>query len=331
MALLHSASRWHPINLWIHLSIFMFILMFILIFQIAFSNPITTVSHTHTLTSHSSSSSSSSNDDFRTCGALGSNRLPSWANRKLMQMHLPAFSKLYDKRLIRDNGGGMRYDHSFALWYTLRSLRPVPKVVVESGAHRGHTSWMIRQALPHTHIISISPDMPSIKVRNAKYMNGKDFIDFSKIRWNETGIDTANAVVLFDDHQSADIRIIDQGRKKGFKRFVYDDNYAYLEGDNLSMKWLCETEGQQTWPGYVKRNFGRRNETQSWEQHMRHATQLKHQVKYYVEFPPIMAARKFSSRALVEDRQVFEQLVGPISKQLLEFGVYAYICYVETF
>lgn len=225
----------------------------------------------------------------------------------------------------------MRYDHSFALWYTLRSLRPVPKVVVESGAHRGHSSWIIRQALPHAHIISISPEIPTIKVDNVKYINGKDFIDFAKIRWNESGIDRQNAVVLFDDHQSADVRIVEQGRKHGFKRFLYDDNYAYLQGDNLSMKWLCETDGQSTWPGYVKRNFGRRNETQTWDVHMQHASRLKKQVKYYVEFPPIMKKREFSSPALVEDRQEFEQLVGPISKQLLEFGVYAYICYVETF
>lgn len=225
----------------------------------------------------------------------------------------------------------MRYDHSFALWYTLRLLRPSPKVVIESGSHRGHSSWIIRQALPHAKIISLSPEQPSIKVDNVEYRTGKKFKDFGMINWNESDVDVENAVVVFDDHQSADVRIFEQGKKAGFKRFVYDDNYAYLEGDNLSMKWLCEINGKHSWPGFVKRNFGRRNESQTWDQHMVHANKLKDQVKYYVEFPPVMAKRKFSSPALVENRKLFEQMVGPISKQLLQFGVYAYICYVEMF
>lgn len=268
--------------------------------------------------------------DFRPCSAIGP-RIPAWANRLLMQRHLPFFSKVYEQRLIKNNGGGMRYDHSFALWFTLRNLRPAPKVVVESGAHRGHSTWLIKQALPRAKIVSISPEDPMTRIQGVEYKTGKQFTDFSKIAWNETRMDLANAVVLFDDHQSADIRIIDQGRKAGFRRFIYDDNYAYPKGDNLSMKWLCETEGQKEWPGVIKRNFGRSSEPQTWEEHIKQAMELKEQVKYYVEFPPIMKAREYSSPALVEDRIAFEGLVGPISKQPLEFGVYAYICYVETF
>lgn len=93
--------------------------------------------------------------DYGDCQAIGSRR-PDWDDRQKMIASLSNFSKIYDERPFRENRGGMRFHHSFGLWYTLRAISPRPSFVVENGANRGHTTWLIRQALPEVRIITKS-------------------------------------------------------------------------------------------------------------------------------------------------------------------------------
>lgn len=113
------------------------------------------------------------------CNAIGPRR-PEWYNREHLLRSIPEFRRLYEKRPFKQNAGGMRFDHSFALWFMLRQIRPRPKFVIESGAHRGHSTWIIRNSLPSVMIVSISPEEPGIKHPQVMYFNAINFTDFSK-------------------------------------------------------------------------------------------------------------------------------------------------------
>ena len=66
---------------------------------------------------------------------------------------LPEFIEVYRRRPIRDNAGGMGLNHSFATWFILRQMQP--RLVVESGVWRGHSTWLIEQAAPDAEIVAI--------------------------------------------------------------------------------------------------------------------------------------------------------------------------------
>lgn len=260
------------------------------------------------------------------CQAIGP-RPPAWANREHFIQALPQFASIYSRRPFRENTGGMRFQHSFGLWYILRNLNPEPSVVIESGVNRGHSTWVIRQALPETKIISITPGRPIATYSNVKYYTNKNFVDFNAINWGEENIDKEKAVVLFDDHQSAYRRIFEEASRLGFKRFIFDDNCEYQQCDALSLKWMCETERKAEWKGYVLDNFGKVRVRQTWTEHLHQAKKLDSLQAYY-EFPPIIRERR-GIRALVKDKKVLGRLVGAISKNVSEFRSYAFLCYAQ--
>ena len=194
------------------------------------------------------------------CQALGaSSRRPSWAESGKMRKTLSEFSRIYAQRPFVVNNAGMQITHSFGLWYALRSLRPVPDFVIESGAKCGHSAWIIRQALPHVHLISFDPREPDRYMENATYLVGDAFMDFSQVDWNALGVDPTRTAVLWDDHQDQFKRIVEQGIGKGFRRFIVDDNFAFpmfKASGCLSIKTICETERKHGWAGYVRDDFG---------------------------------------------------------------------------
>lgn len=61
--------------------------------------------------------------------------------------------------------------------------------MIESGAFKGHSTWVLRQATPDTPIISLTPQHPEKYLRkgpayvdgNCSYFAGKDFIDFGGV------------------------------------------------------------------------------------------------------------------------------------------------------
>lgn len=269
------------------------------------------------------------------CEAIGP-RLPPWANRTAMLEELPLFAKVYEGRPFKDNSNGMRLDHSFALWFILRASHPKPSVVIESGAYRGHSTWLISQALPDVRIISISPEAPSRRISHVTYLVEDDFRDFSEVDWSELDVDPATAFVFFDDHQSGFRRVIKEGMRMGFRKFVTEDNYDYLKGDNMSLKWVCELTRKDEWRGVVKDNFGKVWTQQTWEEHLELGQVLAKHVRYYYEFPPIAATKltkqtRFDenrvTRPLVHDKNLLLSLVGRQPND--EYNFYTQLCFVE--
>lgn len=227
------------------------------------------------------------------CQAIGPRR-PVWDCPQHMRKALLQFRDIYVHRPFFRNNYGMRVEHSFALWYTLRSLRPTPSTVVENGVHQGHSTWLIKKALPQARIISIDPNVPSHTEHGVEYFVGKNFTDFNKIDWNSRHLDPEKTVIFFDDHQSSFRRILKEGRLFGFKRYMIDDNYDLNEGDNYSLKQACERNRKVDWLGEIWDNFKKTSINMTWDEHLENGALLEKYVRVYYEFPPIVPSGMFT-------------------------------------
>lgn len=268
------------------------------------------------------------------CQAIGEPRRPKWACLSAMREELPRFLSVYRDRPFKSNVGGMRMDHSFALWYVLRHVRP--KVVIESGAFNGQSTWIMRKALPEARIISLDPSAPQQILPGVEYHVREKFRDFKATNWKKMGVDPADTVVFLDDHQSAYRRIF-MDNSHGFYRFIVEDSYDYLAGDNYSLKWVCERVLKNKWRGTVPDNFGKVNTRQSWAEHLRLGDHLKKVVNVYYEFPPVASSsltgqKRYkparASAPIIWDKSEFHLLFGRYKKE--EFIMYTHFTYVEV-
>jgi hypothetical protein len=167
------------------------------------------------------------------------------------------FLKVYDRRPIRPNEGGMRLNHSFATWFILKTLRPA--TVIESGVYRGHSTWLIEQACPNARLFSLDPDLSHLVYRSSKstYLS-KDFAECSF-----ADVDPAEVVCFFDDHQNAYQRLKDL-RWAGITRAIFEDNYPCGEGDCYTLRHVLKGFGHdhiemsQKYLGHWPRRWRRR-------------------------------------------------------------------------
>lgn len=196
-------------------------------------------------------------DDLDTdFGALGvpwcrskHGRTVEWTSKDLLQ-GLEEFVPIYETRPIKNNMYGMGLDHSFGLWFITRWLKP--DLMIESGAFKGHSTWVLRQAMPDTPIVSLSPRHPEKYLKkgpayvdgNCTYYAGKDFVDFGSMDWGKVmrkhGIkDRSRVLVFFDDHQN-ELKRLKQALKAGFTHLVFEDNYDTGTGDHYSFRQICD-------------------------------------------------------------------------------------------
>ncbi|CAI0474690.1 unnamed protein product [Linum tenue] len=172
-----------------------------------------------------------------------------WTSKDLLKA-LEEFIPIYETRPIKNNMYGMGFDHSFGLWFMARWLKP--DLMVESGAFKGHSTWVLRQAMPETRIISLSPRHPEKYLKkgpayvdeNCTYFAGKDFVDFGSVDWKSVmskyGItDLTRVLVFFDDHQN-ELKRIKQALDAGFQHLVFEDNYDTGTGDHYSLRQICD-------------------------------------------------------------------------------------------
>jgi len=156
---------------------------------------------------------------------------------KKIELHkfLKEFDKLYKKRPIKNNIGGMQYPHMFAVYCILKKIKP--SFVIESGIYKGQSTWLIEKILPKVKILSIDIDMSNLiyKSKKAKYST----IDFSKQDFKKL---PKNTLAFFDDHQNALERVL-QCRKFGIKNLIYEDNYVDGTGDCYSLKKILSNSG----------------------------------------------------------------------------------------
>ncbi|KAJ6715321.1 hypothetical protein OIU85_026787 [Salix viminalis] len=172
-----------------------------------------------------------------------------WTSKDLIK-GLEEFVPIYETRPIKNNMYGMGFDHSFGLWFIARWLKP--DLMIESGAFKGHSTWVLRQAMPDTPIISLSPRHPEKYLKkgpayvdgNCTYFAGKDFVDFGSIDWKSVmkkhGIsDLSRVLIFFDDHQN-ELKRVKQALNAGFRHLVFEDNYDTGTGDHYSLRQICD-------------------------------------------------------------------------------------------
>ncbi|OAY36648.1 uncharacterized protein LOC110626244 [Manihot esculenta] len=172
-----------------------------------------------------------------------------WTSKNLIK-GLEEFVPIYETRPIKNNMYGMGFDHSFGLWFMARWLKP--DLMIESGAFKGHSTWVLRQAMPGTPIISLSPRHPEKYLKkgpayvdgNCTYFAGKDFVDFGSVEWESVmkkhGItDLSRVLIFFDDHQN-ELKRVKQALNAGFKHVIFEDNYDTGTGDHYSLRQICD-------------------------------------------------------------------------------------------
>ncbi|CAL9080853.1 unnamed protein product [Musa acuminata var. zebrina] len=172
-----------------------------------------------------------------------------WTPKDLLK-GLEEFVPIYETRPIKNNMFGMGFDHSFGLWFMVRWLKP--DLMIESGAFKGHSTWVLRQAMPGTQIISLSPRHPEKYLKkgpayvdeNCTYYAGKDFVDFGSVDWGSVmrkhGIsDLSRVLVFFDDHQNQ-LKRVKQALQAGFQNLIFEDNYDTGTGDHYSLRQICD-------------------------------------------------------------------------------------------
>lgn len=127
------------------------------------------------------------------------------------------FIKLYQKRPVQNNKGGMSKIHLFNLYMTIKILNP--QIIVESGVFKGLSSWFILQAASKsTKIICFDVDLSQLeyKSKKIKYIDGDiDNYDFYNL--------PTNSLLILDDHQNQIARL-KQIILYGFKFVFFDDN-----------------------------------------------------------------------------------------------------------
>lgn len=171
-------------------------------------------------------------------------------DRQDMLSSLDEFLELYGSRPIQSNPGGMSVNHSWAVWYVMKKLSP--SFVLESGVLRGHSTWLIEQAVPEAKIIcfDVSFRLLEFKSKNASYFEG----DLTTFDWGSTEV-PKDTVALLDDHQNS-LNRLRELYFIGVRRFIIEDNYPVGEGDFYSLNHMKSHAGfvsQQASSAYKKK------------------------------------------------------------------------------
>ena len=128
------------------------------------------------------------------------------------------FFAAYPERPVQDNEGGTKFCDSFWIYLLGRSIGP--DLIVESGVHRGHSTWLLRQGSPRADMRCFDVSFRSLVWRDnhARYHEGD---------WTTDNVDAAGAtrpLAYFDDHISHAQRIA-EAHARGFRTLLLDDDF----------------------------------------------------------------------------------------------------------
>jgi hypothetical protein len=148
--------------------------------------------------------------------------------RRTQTTCLDEFEAVYADRPIKDNQGGMKAPHMFAVWFMAKRLNP--DLIVESGIWKGQSTWLLEKACPGAKLVSIDLNLKYREyISDRATYSDKDFVE-------QDWVDISDrALVFFDDHQNAYKRL-QQCKWFGFKHIMFEDNYPISQGDCYSLK-----------------------------------------------------------------------------------------------
>ena len=209
-----------------------------------------------------------------------------WLKTLLLEQYWQEFLEVYRNRPNSGNRCGIRLNHAYALFLTVKQLQP--KTILESGVNAGQSTYFLRQAAkPHTpHIYSFDPaDRPICG--HAKrwldtnhtpdythyYLGKNDFVDVTELDWSreiEAGRVVRNSTLVFSDDHLNSFERIRSLLPHGFVHVLVEDNYMVGRGS---------TEADRA--GFTpKQLLARRDADAHWF--------WKH-LQSYSEFPPLVA------------------------------------------
>jgi len=264
---------------------------------------------------------------------------PDWKYDEIIN-EIKIFTNLYDGRPIKDNIGGMRFSHAFALYFILKKTKP--DLIIESGVFKGQSTWLIEKTLPSSKLICLDIDL-SKRVyisKKARYSNlDFKFHDFSEI--------PENTMVLFDDH----VNHIERIREANFfkiKNIVLEDNYSSELGDFQTIKQCYENHSfkhKLSIPSILKTfflfvkillkkivvsNYNAsydlyllRNRIRDYDLHNNEFNNINKIIETYYEFPPINIDKPNSEKPIiVKENEMFK-------KYYAELKYYNHITYIK--
>lgn len=133
------------------------------------------------------------------------------------------FFEVYERRAVRDNEGGVKFADSFWLFAVTRLLNP--KLIIESGTHRGHSSWLMRQACPDAEIHCFDVSFRNLVSRDpAIHYHEHDWMEHDWMDGPLADADAGRALCYFDDHISHAQRVR-EAHARGFRALMFDDDF----------------------------------------------------------------------------------------------------------
>ena len=181
----------------------------------------------------------------------------SWS-RNDIESKLDDFMKLYEKRPIINNNGGMGAPHCFATYFLMKSLNK--PFITESGIWKGQSTWLIENTCPSAKLLCIDPNL-----NKRIYISKK--ATYTTTDWSKLNIaNPEETLCFFDDHQNAMGRV-KRAVEQGFKHLIFEDNYPVGRGD-------CES---------LKQTFNKNTDDMKF---------LRENIEIYYEFPPVFKQEK---------------------------------------
>jgi hypothetical protein len=127
------------------------------------------------------------------------------------------FWETYRARPFRRQDGGSGFHNSFWLFTIARALEP--RLIVESGVWKGHTTWLLTQACPGADVHGFDLTLKRVEGRSPAITWHEH--DWS--RYEFPVFDPARALVFFDCHVNHARRIL-EASARGFRHLLFDDN-----------------------------------------------------------------------------------------------------------
>ena len=226
---------------------------------------------------------------------------PPWTENDIRNK-LDEFAKLYKKRPIKNNAGGMRAPHCFASWFIIQHMKF--ENIIESGVWKGQGTWLFEQANPNAKIFSID-----ILLKQRVYISDKVTYyntDFFTQNWD--ALDKENTLCFFDDHIDAFGRV-KYLVENNFKYAVFEDNYPTGDGDKISLKQKFDVDDGRS-------------------------DYLRTVIKTYYEFPPVVKLQKNRWNKEWDTYPTKPPILSSVEKDLYriykdEAHDYTWLCYVE--
>ncbi len=128
------------------------------------------------------------------------------------------FFDSYRTSPLTENKGGSQFNDGLTLFVLARLL--APRRIIESGTHRGFSSWLLRQASPDAELHSFDIDHSRLALR-------AENTTYHLCDWTERDLTSGaddNTLIFFDDHISHARRII-EAAARGFRHLLFDDNF----------------------------------------------------------------------------------------------------------